>query len=311
MAEKLNVYQVVTDRVLQALDQGTVPWHQPWHATSDGSVGFPLSMSTGKPYRGVNLILLSLGTEYESPWWGTLKKINSLGGKVRKGEKSTWVTYWTMIKVTKDNLDTGESERKQIPYLKYYPVFNADQCDGLPEKYWHNGHSVPGTLQEHHEMADILKSYLDRKDAPKVTYGGNQAYWLPSPYDTIHVPTPGSYESDAEYNSTLAHEMGHSTGDKTRLNRKECVDYTRTDENGDAYRPREEMCAELTSAFLLAVAGIDSSDAFDNSASYIDDWRRKISQDPKLVVMAAAQAQHAADYILGIDHVANAESEAA
>lgn len=309
MTEKFNVYQVVTDRVLQALDRGTVPWHQPWHSTSDGSVGFPLSMSTGKPYRGVNLILLSLGTEYESPWWGTYKTVKELGGQVRKGENGTLVTFWKKLLVTEANPVTGEAEKKTIPMLRYYKVFNADQCDGLPEKYWHNGHTVPGTLQDHREMADILKSYLDRKDSPKVTYGGNQAYWLPSPYDTIHVPTPESYESDAEYNSTLAHEMGHSTGDKTRLNRKECVDYVRTDDNGDAYRPREEMCAELTSAFLLAVAGIDSTSAFDNSASYIDGWRRRISKDPKLVVMAAAQAQKAADYILGIEY-SGAEPEA-
>lgn len=281
-----------------------------------------MSLSTRKPYRGINKFLLGF-SGYTSQWWGTFDKCAELCGMVKtpdnsrkgfhwvspdgkprgvlKGQKSTLVVWWGQIKVW-DEDENGQRVQRIIPQLRYYLVFNAEQCGEMPERYL----KVPDDVEvneftPHDEAQRILDEYLDRDGAPTLIHGGVSCHWTPFG-DEMHLPDPGRFESTAEYYMSAFHEATHSTGWRNRLNRKECVEYTRRDEEGHAYRPREELCAEMGAAMLCAMAGIDDDRSFENAASYIDGWRKRITDDLQLVIYAASRAQKAADYILDIKY---------
>lgn len=287
--EKVDVYKIVTERILDALDRGVVPWRKPW--TSSGA---QRSLASRKPYRGINQILLTLEAHargYESPFWVTFNQAKNLGGQVRKGERSTLVTFWRQIEIT-ETTDTGEKRKKKIPLLRYYRLFNADQCDGIKTPKLERG----GERIDPVEAADaILAGY----DGPTVSHGGNRAYYRPAT-DSIRLPARGSFKTKTGYYAVSFHEHAHSTGHESRLNRDL--------NNGFGTDPyaKEELVAEMTAAFLLGEAGILDEPEIENAAAYIDGWRSKLSRDPKLIVSAAAAAQRAADLILGTSTPAEA-----
>jgi antirestriction protein ArdC len=292
---KPDRYQEITDRILEAMEDGTLPWRKPWT-----SAGFARSMSTGKPYRGINIWLLEIAEMvggYSSPWWGTYNQISERGGQVRKGEKSTKVVFWKRSVKTVKNDATGEDEDRAMFFLNIYSVFNAEQAD------WPEGSKRPTeptderTEVERFEAAEtIMRAYLDN-GGPSLSYGGDRAYYAP-PLDSIRLPEMADFHSSVGYYSTAFHELTHSTGHESRLNRKGAVEHTSF---GSEMYSKEELVAELGSAYLLGSAGLDldHEDGLAASAAYVAGWKSRLVEDPKLIVQAAAQAQKAVDLILG------------
>jgi antirestriction protein ArdC len=287
---KRDIYQEVTDRMVAQLEQGTAPWRKPWSSRS----GRPQNLD-GRRYRGVNVLLLGLAAlehGYSSPFWATFNQIKERGGSV-KGQKGTLVVLWTTFKVTEVNPNTGKPEVKTVPVLRHYSVFNLDQVDT-------EGMKLPKrvvefqTAQANHEHVpvesadDVIAAYIE--NGPTLRHGGDRAFYVPAT-DIITVPERTDYANGDEYYSTTFHEMGHSTGHPDRLARK----YGET--FGNHEYGREELVAEMTSAFLQAETGIES--AMDNSAAYLRGWIKTIKEDVRAVVVAAGAAQRAADLILG------------
>jgi antirestriction protein ArdC len=282
-----TVHRIVTERMIAALERGTVPWRKPWQAAA----GRPRSMGTGAPYRGVNVFLLGLTAAeqgYSSPFWGTYRQIGDLGGQVRMGERSTLVVFWKRADVEHRDPDTGEVTLKQLPILRYYRVFNAAQADHLPERF----HPAPGEHSEISEPQAALDGYL--ADGPKLVHvARDQADYHPAT-DTIRLPLRSQFRTNEDYYATAFHEAGHSTGHPTRLGRPGIAAF---DHFGSDKYAREELVAQMSSSLLCAQTGIDDPETFENSASYIAGWLSALHDDTRLVVTAAAQAQRACDLI--------------
>lgn len=280
---KVDIYQKVTDLIIEQLESGVVPWQKMW--SGDGKVRVPMNLTTGKPYRGINPFLL-LCKNYSSPYWITFKQAKKLGGRVRKGEKATMVVFWKFIQKTDE--ETGDAD--QIPMLRYYNVFNVEQCE-LPEG------AVPESTDEtfEHDAIETCEEVVENMpNRPDIKHGDDQAFYRPTD-DTVHMPNSDRFKTRESYYSTLFHELSHSTGHKDRLNRKEVANGAK--QFGSEEYGREELVAEMSSAFLCATVGIVDQ-TIDNSAAYIGGWLKVIKKDKRLVVSAAGAAQKSADYIL-------------
>jgi antirestriction protein ArdC len=282
-----TIHQIVTQRMIAALQRGTIPWRKPWHAAT----GQPRSMSTGLPYRGVNLFLLSLtaGEEgYASPYWATYRQVSTLGGQVRRGERSTLVVFWKKAETEHRDPQTSEVTVRAVPVLRYYRVFNAAQADGLPDRFY----PAPGEHQPIAEPQAVLDGYLAR--GPRLMHmAGDRADYHPAT-DTIRLPLLAQFRTSGAYYAAAFHEAGHSTGHPHRLNRPGIATF---DHFGSGKYAREELIAEMTSSILCTHTGIDTPDTFANSASYIANWLTGLGSDHKLVITAAAHAQRACDLI--------------
>lgn len=291
---RADVYQRVTDQILAALANGTVPWQRPWTVT-----GPALSMSTGKTYRGINPFLLAIASQihgWTSPYFGTYKKIAELGGQVRKGEKSTMVTFWKTGTREQENPDTGQTEEKRWAVLRSYLVFNADQADGLPEKY----HPINATANPGVPLlapANVMADYFTAPGSPTLEHGGDRAAYNPL-LDRVMLPMWEQFASPEAYYSTAFHEMTHSTGHADRLARQGITELGANHKFGDPAYCKEELIAEMGAAFLCGHTGIEQT-TIEQSAAYLDNWVKVLKGDSKLVVSAAGAAQRAVDLILG------------
>lgn len=285
-----DVYQMVTDRILAALDLGEIPWHRPWCSVGGGAY----NRITEKPYSLLNQMLLSHTGEYAS-----LQQWNKLGGRIRKGERSEFVVFWKWCEPKKE--ETQETEDKEEdqesgrildrPILRYYRVFHISQVEGvapLPQRIRLYNHDPI------EEAERLINSYLHREGIVLEEELSDTAYYSPA-RDLIHIPSIKQYEELSEYYSTLLHEAVHSTGHSTRLNRAGLQNVS----FGSAVYSKEELIAEIGSACLLSDLGIETDRSMTNSAAYIQGWLHALKNDRKLVVMAAAQAQKAAEYICG------------
>jgi antirestriction protein ArdC len=273
----IKSYERITERIVGLLEQGTVPWHKPWQVTT----GLPRNLVTKKPYRGINpFLLMAMG--YESPHWLTFRQAIQLGGSVKKGEKASPVVFWKPFQVTDDE----KEEMKKIPLLRLYYVFNVAQCEGLKNMPTEDTSSFAVT-----EAAEIVAKM---PQPPAVKHGMSHAYYVPI-NDMVGMPERKRFETEAAYHATLFHELVHSTGHEKRLKRQSI-----TERNGFGSDPycKEELIAELGSAFLCGHAGIVER-TIDNSAAYLEGWLKQLKEDKTLIVYAAAQAQKAADFILG------------
>jgi antirestriction protein ArdC len=283
-AEKKNPYEIVTEKILETMRNGVVPWHKPWAGQA------AMSMSTNKAYRGINVFLLDPG------WWGTAKKIKELGGQIRKGDKTSVAVFWKRVEPREGELDENGNAKKPFMMLRYFRVLHQDQCDwpdGMPEKF----KPLEGAASEEDRITDaeqLVEIYKKRDGAPTFTEGGNIACYSPAT-DHIQVPRLTQFDAVDNYYSTVFHEMGHSTGHATRLSREGVVNLGSF---GSHRYAREELVAEMTAAMLCHLSGIDGT--VESSAAYLDHWMKQIADDPKLVVKAASEAQRAADYIQGI-----------
>ncbi len=223
-----------------------------------------------------------------SPYWLTFRQAKGLGGHVRKGEKSCPVVFWKWLE--KENRDTGKTER--IPLLRYYAVFNALQCE-LPEGKLP---AVPEAALDNafaplERCEGVVADWLGK---PDIQHDTSQACYRPAT-DVVHMPRPERFDGAEEYYSTLFHELTHSTGHASRLNRPGIADVARF---GSRDYSKEELVAEMGAAFLCGHCAVENR-TIDNSAAYVASWLARLRKDSKLVVQAAAQAQQAADWVLG------------
>ncbi len=272
-----SVYDIVTERITRKLEQGTVPWRQPWI-----NRGQAVNWITQKPYRGINAMLLDPG-EY-----ATFNQIKEAGGTVKKGSKSSIVVFYKKLEIEDES---SEDDKKTIPYLRYYSVFEINtQCEGLESR------RKDVTLYDHDPIKAAEQIKEGYRDCPPITFAPGKAYFCPLT-DEISIPALTDYHKPEEFYSTMFHEMIHSTGHKSRLNRAGIS--TNAAAFGSETYSKEELVAEIGAAMLCAVSGIDNS-TIDNSAAYIGSWLRRLKDDSKLIVSAASAAQKAADHIQGI-----------
>lgn len=286
----LDVYQAVTDRIIELLEEGTVPWRKPIRG-SGGEGAFPTNLASQRAYRGINVFLLAVtawAEGYSSPYWLTFRQAKEKGGHIRKGEKGSLVIFWKQYATQ----DRQSGEDITVPVLRYYKVFNAEQCEGIqvpsldPE--------TSGDLDAFSPIGSAAAIIDGYRDGPRVEHRGARAFYQPSG-DLVRIAEPARFVEPEAYYATLFHELVHSTGHSSRLDRG--LD-TQLSPFGSADYSKEELVAEMGAAFLAAASGI-SQDTIEQSAAYIDGWRRKLSTDPKLVVHAAGAAQRAADWVLG------------
>jgi antirestriction protein ArdC len=276
-----DTYQIITGRIIAKLEAGTIPWR---HFASS-PLAHPRNLVSKKPYRGINHFLLS-GTKYNSPYWVTYNQAVEAGGNVRKGEKAELIVFWKFLDVE----DTKTGEAKQIPMLRHYHVFNVEQCEGV--KFPATEDVTPRDTRPI-ESAEAIVAGMP--NAPKLILDDTlKAYYSPQE-DFVHMTNREECISDERYYDTLLHELVHSTGHSSRLNRfqeEKC-----THKFGSKSYANEELVAEMGSAMLCEEAGIFQQTEEDNAA-YIASWLTKLANDNKLVVYAAGKAQKAADLIL-------------
>lgn len=277
MSEK--IYEMVTDKICELLEKGEIPWHKPWK----GSGKEPQNMVSKKPYRGINSFILScLGS---TPYWLSYKQCQEKGGNVRKGERGTPVIFWKWLEV--DDKESGE--KKRIPLLRYYTVFNASQCDGITIPDPEDDKQIDFEPLEHCEK--VVESMPKR---PTIRHDEQRAFYRPST-DHVNMPRPDTFSKEEFYYNVLFHELGHSTGHESRLGRKQAGEWSRF---GDNAYSQEELVAEMTAAFLSAHCAIEMQ-TIENSAAYIKSWLKVLRNNKKLLISAAGQAQKASDFILG------------
>lgn len=285
-----TVYEIITERILAEIDKGTLPWSKPWKSALGEE---PANLISKKGYRGINRFLLSC-SPYARPYYLTFKQAQEAGGTVKRGEKGLPVIFWKKSTYSTKEEETGEETLHNGMLLRYYTVFNVEQCEGV-DTLLPQASALPGNPLPPIPSAErIVAKY---KNGPVIReVPGDRAFYRPST-DSVTMPERGQFKSQAEYYSTLFHELTHSTGHADRLKRTTLLD---SHFFGDQEYSREELIAEMGAAFLCGEAGIDNEAALKNSAAYIDGWRKKLRGDSKLVVIAAAQAQKAADHILGV-----------
>ncbi len=275
----LDIYSAITDRIIEALEQGTIPWHKPWIGGNSGCISY----STGKPYSLLNHILLG----GHSGEYITFKQATLAGGHIRKGEKSKMVVFWKPYE--KVDEETGEITKHF--YLRYYNVFHLDQVEGISPR-WAVSVRHAKDLEPDAVADAIIQGYQDRAGITLRITESDRAYYQPST-DTVVVPRLSQYQCQEEYYSTLFHELTHSTGHHSRLDRiSDVVAF------GSHEYSKEELCAELGAAFLVNHCGLESESSFRNSAGYIQGWLKALKNDKHLIVSAAGAAERAVNLIL-------------
>lgn len=276
-----SVYQMVMDRIINELEKGIIPWKKPWIDVRSGA----FNRISRKPYSLLNQMLLKHQGEYAS-----FKQWSDLGGKVKKGSKAEFVVFWKMQEYQDIN-ENNETVTKLVPLLRYYNVFHISQVEGiepLPS-------DLPEIDLEPIAEAEIIKeNYKTREGLEIREIITNEAYYSPIG-DYIKIPERKQYTAIEEFYSTLFHEMVHSTGHQSRLNRLESGASARF---GDESYSKEELVAEIGSAMILNQLGIETAKTFTNSAAYISGWLEVLKNDNKFIVSASSKAEKAVEYIL-------------
>lgn len=266
----MNVYQIVTDRIIEQLKKNDVPWLKPWQTK------FAQNYVTRKEYNGLNRWLLyGYG---KTPYWITYNQAQKLGNVIKREELGKYqiVTFW---KIGAKKQDDGTDKKTFI--LLYHKVYNLSQTTlGLPD-------DDKQPIKQACEIVDKMpnKPLIVNKDY-------NRAFYSPS-LDIVNVPEMRNFNSVEGYHATLFHELAHATGHATRLNREGIA---KAESFGTNSYSKEELIAELASAFLCAKSGIQKT--VENSANYIANWLKALENDSKLIVSASSKAQKACEYIL-------------
>jgi antirestriction protein ArdC len=286
-----SIYQTVTDRIVSSLKAGVIPWEKPWKAPRFTGGPFPRNFYTGKTYRGINVLLL-WSSEYSSPFWLTFRQAQELKGSVRKGEHGTPIVFYKQLPEHAEKGNENTREDECAPFvLCHYTVFNVEQCDGLTLPETDQPTTVPEIDED--EICESIVTGWENCPALHLTSPTEyRAYYRPRT-DSVHMPARGCFVDAPHYYSTLFHELIHSTGHESRLNR------TFGDRFGDELYSKEELVAEMGAAFLCAMAGIANEHTDRNAIAYIQNWIARLEADNRLVIHAAANAQRAADCILG------------
>jgi antirestriction protein ArdC len=290
-ANQSSIYQKVTDEVIQALEKGTVPWKRNWNV-----YGPPRNITNGHTYQGWNIFYLNfvtLSKGYKTPFFITFKQANALGGHIRKGEKGYPVIYWkritTDLKAIRKDTEEGEEPvyGKSRMILREYTVFNIDQTEKIAFALPEVCNKTPK------EKIDACEHTIkEMPNCPPIRHGGDRAFYSFA-FDFVQMPNFDQFPEPEYYYQTIFHELIHSTGHPCRLNRKDMECFSR----GDERYAKEELTAELGSAYLCAYHGIEQK-IIGNSASYVDYWLQRLQNDKTLLLKAASQGQAGANYIL-------------
>ena len=282
-----NLYDYITDKIIAELEEGRLPWVQPWGTAAKAPLAMPRNAATSRQYSGINVLILwgaVVQNGYPTQHWLTFRQALSLGGNVRKGERGTTVVYadrFTPEDEKRRARETGE-EAGSIPFLKRFTVFNTAQCEGLPEDVAIEAPPPPPHMIEPRVEALIRATGIDFR------IGGNQAFYVPT-HDYVQVPPPQAYFEPIDWHRTALHDLGHATGHASRLGRDMSGRF------GTRKYAFEELVAEMNAAFCCASLGIVPT---VRHADYIGSWLEVLREDNRAIVRAASQASKAADWLL-------------
>lgn len=276
-----QIYKIVTDKIIEKLEQGTIPWQKTWKSE------VPRNFVTNIPYKGINTLLLGL-QDFEKSYWLTFRQVKELSGWVKKSETSSMVVFWKPI-VNNKHQELDENSADVSFLLRYYNVFNIEQVE-LPDEIKSERISN-GTNTKLLSAENIIDNY---PKPPSIVINNT----IPNPrylprIDRVEIQSIANFNSSDSYYSSLFHEIIHSTGHNERLARKGITDKI---EFGSERYSKEELIAEIGASFLSSLSGIENT--IDNQASYIENWLQVLQNDKRMVLIAASQAQKAVDWIL-------------
>lgn len=287
MKTKQSIYDQVTESLIEAIEKGCLAWRKPWSAST---CNVPLR-SCGKPYQGINVVILwvaSMAKGLNSPYWMTYNQVQALGGHVRKGEKATTICYYSTFSKNVET-ESGEVEEKHIPFLKAYRVFNAEQCEKLPEQFYP---VVSVNEQESSKRIEEIDAFVSTLGADIRCQNMDRAFYN-SRLDLVSVPSILDFVDSEHYYGTLFHEIMHWTGHDTRLGRKLGNSF------GSEDYALEELVAELGAAFLCAGFNFGNVTR-DDHAAYLQNWLKALKNDKKFIFKASSFAQKAVNYLQGL-----------
>jgi antirestriction protein ArdC len=276
-----TVYEIVTEKIIKQLESGVAPWRKPWTCQT------PANLVTQKEYRGLNVFTLA-SQGFPSRFWLTYNQATKLGGRIRKGEKSSPVIFWNIGDERETTTQDGTKETSRPFLLRYYSVFNLSQAEGI---------DIPASLLQATRTNDPIETceqlVKNMPDSPAFEQS-DKAWYSPS-NDVVGMPARGLFHSSEEYYATVFHELAHSTGHAKRLHRE---NFDNPLSFGSESYSKEELIAEMTAAMLCGMAGIEER-ILENSAAYLKTWIARLKSDSRLLVSAASHAQKAADFIKG------------
>jgi len=284
---RINIYDKVTQRIIAELEAGTVPWVRPWGRAATGRPGLPVNAATGRPYSGINILMLwgaVIAGNYPTQGWLTFRQALDAGGCVRKGEKGTGIVYADRFTPEAEKTRAAENgdDARVVPFLKRFTVFNVAQCEGLPERFTATPPPIPPQALIPAADAVIAASGV------RFQIGGDRAFYAPGP-DIVTVPPQPAFFEGLDYYRVFLHELTHATGHRSRLNRD------LTGAFGSKDYAREELVAEMGSAFLCAALGIEPT---LRHADYLANWLAVLREDNRAIIRAASAASKAADWLL-------------
>jgi antirestriction protein ArdC len=278
-----DIYSLVNDRILAALEQGIIPWKRPWTGR------LPTNYDSGKEYRGVNILTLGIAEmlrSYSNPYWLTFRQAQKHGGHIKRGEKATYIVF-SEKKVKEVEKEDGTKEQRVFHFVRSFPVFNWEQTEGVPKK------EAGTALNPDRDLIEVCSSVLSRmQNPPAYRESGSSAYYVPKE-DLVNLPPIDTFRTTEGYVATKFHEYAHSTGHESRLSRPGIMAVAAF--GGEDYS-FEELIAELTSAYLCARNGIDNT--LENSSAYIQHWLKALRDDKTMLMKASGKAMAAVEYIL-------------
>jgi antirestriction protein ArdC len=288
-----SVYEIITEKIIKQLESGVAPWRKPWTCQT------PANLLTQKEYRGLNVFTLA-SQGFASRFWLTFNQATKLGGRIRKGEKSSPVIFWNIGEDRETITPDGTKETSRPFLLRYYSVFNLSQTEGI---------GISASLLQETRTNDPIETceqIVTNMPNPPAFEQSDKAWYLPSS-DAVGMPARGLFHSSEEYYCTLFHELAHSTGHAKRLHRD---NFDNPVSFASESYSKEELIAEMTAAMLSGVMGIEQK-TLENSAAYLKTWIARLRSDSRLLVSAASQAQKAADFIQSKAACRETEAQAA
>lgn len=282
-----KVYDKIADQIIAAIEEsGELPWQRPWDATGADA---PVSVH-GRAYRGINRLILGLESMrrgYEDNRWITFKQAAKAGGKLKEGihRGATPVILWKPME--KEVIRDGKAETERFFITRYYNVFNVEQWNGLDYEKVERDH------HEWDEIEECEKVLSEMPQCPRINHAGVRAFYSPVT-DEVTMPAQDRFENPEDYYGVLFHELAHSTGHQSRLNRKGITEVTGF---GSEDYSQEELVAEISSAFVCGRIGIDTPKRQGDNVNYVAHWLKVLKADKKMIVYAAQRASKAADWI--------------
>lgn len=293
VSQKTDLYQKVTDRIIEHLEKGEIPWRKPW-----GSYGLARNLATGHIYTGINMVLMN-ALPYAVPYYLSFKQVQEKGGRIRKGARAEQVFYFNIVfKDLNEQVISPEEARRRnqeevkvYKFLKYFSVFNIQDVEGI-------AYDTPGlSLQAHEKLERCEAMILNMPNAPEMIHeDSNQAYYN-KVHDYVNMPCIEQFKTPEDYYTTFFHELAHSTSHQKRLSRPGIIEPSKF---GDKRYSEEELIAEMAASFLSAQVSIDYDPIIENAAAYLQGWLKILKEDKQFIFKVAAEAQKAADYVQGI-----------